>query len=130
MAFLVDTNVIIDARDGVIPVLTRLLANEASVIVSALSVAELQRGLHQDAPEAALRRARLAKLIEHLTVAPFDRQAAEVYGRIIAAVGWARTRVFDRLIAAHALSMGAVLVTANERDFADVAGLAVENWRR
>ena len=35
---------------------------------------------------------------------------------------------FDRLIAAHALSLGLTLVTDNERDFADVPELTVENW--
>ena len=35
---------------------------------------------------------------------------------------------FDRLLAAHALSIGATVVTNNEFDFADVPGLKVENW--
>jgi tRNA(fMet)-specific endonuclease VapC len=34
----------------------------------------------------------------------------------------------DLLIAAHALSLGATLVTDNLREFARVPGLAVENW--
>jgi len=32
------------------------------------------------------------------------------------------------LLAGQALSLGAVLVTANVREFARVAGLQVENW--
>lgn len=36
----------------------------------------------------------------------------------------------DMLIAAHALTLGAVLVTDNEREFRRVAGLQVENWVR
>ena len=35
---------------------------------------------------------------------------------------------FDRLLAAHALSIGATVVTNNEADFADVPGLKIENW--
>jgi tRNA(fMet)-specific endonuclease VapC len=34
----------------------------------------------------------------------------------------------DRLIAAHAVSTGLVLVTNNEADFKDYPGLVVENW--
>jgi tRNA(fMet)-specific endonuclease VapC len=32
------------------------------------------------------------------------------------------------MIAGHALSLGATLVTNNERDFRDIPGLTVENW--
>ncbi|MFZ1368469.1 MAG: VapC toxin family PIN domain ribonuclease, partial [Sphingorhabdus sp.] len=35
---------------------------------------------------------------------------------------------FDRLIAAHALSLGLTIISQNTRDFADVPGLKVENW--
>jgi len=36
----------------------------------------------------------------------------------------------DMLIAAHALSLDAILVTANESEFRRVSGLRVENWLR
>jgi tRNA(fMet)-specific endonuclease VapC len=56
-------------------------------------------------------------------VLPFDKVAARTY----ATMPFRRAR-FDRLIAAHALSLDLTLVTANVRDFADVPGLRVENW--
>ena len=34
----------------------------------------------------------------------------------------------DTLIAAHALSLGAALVTNNTREFGRIPGLAVANW--
>ena len=34
----------------------------------------------------------------------------------------------DMLIAAHALALGATLVTNNEREFKRVKGLKLENW--
>ena len=37
---------------------------------------------------------------------------------------------FDRLIAAHALSLGLTLVTNNEADFSDISGLGIENWTK
>ncbi len=36
----------------------------------------------------------------------------------------------DMLIAAHALSIDAVLVTDNDREFSRISGLKVENWLR
>lgn len=128
MAFLLDTNVIIDARDGVRPVLSRMLQSDEALLVSALSIAELQRGLVGPQGVASVRTERLSRLLSTMQVVPFDRAAAEIYGRIVAACGWVRSRDFDRLIAGHALSLDATLVTNNERDFRDVPGLRVENW--
>lgn len=39
-----------------------------------------------------------------------------------------RRDAMDRLIAAHALSVGVTLVTNNEADFKDYPGLKLENW--
>jgi tRNA(fMet)-specific endonuclease VapC len=36
----------------------------------------------------------------------------------------------DLLIAAHALALGCILVTDNEREFARLPSLAIENWLR
>ncbi len=128
MAFLLDTNVVIDARDGVRSVLVKMLEHDGAVMVSALSVAELQRGLVAGQADALERRSRLERLLRHLPVVAFGRAEAEAYGAILATRGWTRSRDFDRLIAAHALSLNATLVTNNERDFRDIPGLTVENW--
>jgi tRNA(fMet)-specific endonuclease VapC len=45
-----------------------------------------------------------------------------------AAVPNRRRDAFDRLIAAHAASLGLTLVTNNEADFRDYPGLVVANW--
>ncbi len=128
MVFLLDTNVVIDARDGVRPVLSRMLRCDGALLVSALGVAELQRGLIAPQDNASVRRDRLNRLLLNIQTVPFDESAAETYGRIIAALGWIRSRDFDRMIAGHAISLNATLVTNNERDFRDIPGLRVENW--
>ena len=127
LKFLLDTNIAIHARDGHERVVDRLGRHEGIVFLSALSLAELQRGL-VSGPDAALRQARLRIVLQAVPVLAFDAPAAEAYGAILSSLGWTRGRDFDRMIAGHALSAGCVLVTANSADFGDIAGLAIEDW--
>ena len=99
------------------PFLIELGRHEGVVFLSALSLAELQRGLYAGLPESALRQVRLRRILDTIPVLAFDATAAETYGRILAQIGWARRKDFDRLIAAHALATGCTLVTANEFGF-------------
>lgn len=128
MAYLIDTNIAIHARDGTDAVLDKLAEHDGEVLLSALSLAELQRGVYRDPGLTAIRLARLEVLLRGLPVLPFDAWAAIAYGRIIAQCGWARRRDYDRMIAAHAISSNSVLVTNNMTDFSDIPGLALENW--
>lgn len=105
-----------------------MIQRQGAVVLSAMSLAELQRGVVCNGPDGPLRKARLDTLLENLPVVSFDEAAARAYGDILAVLGWVRGRDFDRMIAAHAISLGATLVTNNERDFRDIPGLAVENW--
>lgn len=90
------------------------------VVTSAIVMAEVMRGI-DPSDRAAVRSARrFFGLIEPL---PFDEPAARTY----ATIPFRRGR-FDRLIAAHALAAGLTLITNNEADFADIAGLSVQNW--
>ena len=128
MAYLIDTNIAIHARDGTDAVLAKLAEHDGEVLLSALSLAELRRDVYRDASLIAIRQARLEALLRGLPVLPFDASAAVAYGRIIAQCGWARRRDYDRMIAAHAISSHSVLVTNNLADFSDIPGLSVENW--
>ena len=67
-----------------------------------------------------------------LEVAAFDYAAAEAYGRIRAALESAGTPIgpLDTLIAGHAASLDAILVTDNVAEFSRVPGLRIENWLR
>jgi tRNA(fMet)-specific endonuclease VapC len=128
LAYLIDTNIAIHARDGTDVVLAKLEQHDGEVLLSALSLAELQRGLYRDPRFTAIRQARLEVLLRALPILAFDASAAVAYGWIIAQCGWARGRDFDRMIAAHAISSGSILVTDNETDFRDIPGLSMENW--
>ena len=125
---MIDTNIAIHARDGEEWVLDRLQAHDGAVVLSALSLAELQRGLYKDPALTPVRAPRLDLLLRDIPVLPFDAEAAETYGRLIASLGWIRGRDYDRMIAAHAISTASVLATANAADFRDVPGLELQAW--
>ena len=68
------------------------------------------------------------QLVEDIPVAPFDVGAADAYAPIRMAMRDRRRDALDKLIAGHAIALGAVLVTNNVRDFAEYPGLTIENW--
>lgn len=90
------------------------------VAISAISFAEIAIGSYVGKPPSQEVLDAFVKVIEIL---PFDEVAAREYARL----PFKRAR-FDRLLAAHALSLGATIVTNNEADFVDVPRLRVENW--
>ena len=90
------------------------------VAISAISFAEVALGTWNGKPP---RQDVLDAFSRAIPVVPFDEAASRAY----AALSFKRAR-FDRLLAAHALSLNLVVMTNNEADFADVPGLQVENW--
>ena len=56
MPYLLDTNIAIHARDGTDSVLGNLAKHDGAVVMSALSLAELERGLYKYPAQTALRR--------------------------------------------------------------------------
>ena len=128
MAHIIDTNIAIFLRDGEPNVLRKFSDHAAGVSMSALTLAELERGLYKNPALTAARTPRLDSVVRHIPVLPFDGDAARAYGRIIAQCGWARGRDYGRMIAAHAISTRSILVTNNSGDFDGIPGLAIENW--
>jgi tRNA(fMet)-specific endonuclease VapC len=65
-----------------------------------------------------------------LALLPFDKAAVWAYGKLRADLERLGTPIgaLDTLIAAHALSLQALLVTHNTREFAQVAGLQLADW--
>lgn len=120
--FLLDANIVIYAMgdaDG--PVARRIADCElGSLFVSAISFAEVALGTQAQRPPPP---EALEAFVAAIPILPFDEAAAREYAEL----PFKRAR-FERLLAAHALSVGAVVVTNNEADFADVPGLRVENW--
>lgn len=122
--FLLDTDCAVYAMLGEQPALRARLAEcePGQVAISAIAYAEIMLGEEQGKPPDAKA---VEAFLSEVPILPFDEAAARAYAKL----PFRRAR-FDRLIAAHALSLGATIVTNNEIDFADVPGLKIENWTR
>lgn len=130
MRYMLDTNICIYLMKAHPPeVLARLLQlDHGDVVMSIITYAELRVGLEGLGSTRAQNERALHLLTSDIPVMPFDEAAAERYGVQRAAVRDRRRDALDRLIAAHATSLGLTLVTNNEADFRDYPGLIVENW--
>lgn len=127
--FLLDTNACLDfLLDRSTRLLTRLDEQFGNCSISTITVAELRVGSRTSEDPSEDERL-LDLFLAGIGVEPFDRRAADRYGKMMQELSVKRTS-FDRLIAAHALSLDRTLVTANMRDFADVPGLRVEDWTK
>lgn len=120
--YLIDANSAVYAMDVGNEMLTDRMAecDEGEIAISVISYAEVAYGTYAGKPPPP---EVLEAFIEAVPLLAFDEAAAREYARL----PFKRAR-FDRLLAAHALSIGATVVTNNEADFADVPGLRVENW--
>ena len=67
-------------------------------------------------------------LLEDIVVAAFEARAARAYGPIRPSNRERNKDALDKLIAAHAVALGATLVTNNEAEFRTYPGLKIENW--
>lgn len=90
------------------------------MVTSAVAIAEVLYGSANQKPPPLVQ---LEDFISLVRVLDFDLAAARAY----ASLPFKRAS-YDRLIAAHALSLGLTVVTSNVKHFADVPGLVVENW--
>ncbi|KPF91955.1 twitching motility protein PilT [Novosphingobium sp. AAP83] len=122
MKYLLDSNVIIalvmNEDPGVYARASHCEAGE--MVTSAVCYAEVAYGSANEKPPAT---EQLRAFVEEVPILNFDFKAAQAY----ATLPFKRAS-YDRLIAAHALSHGLIVVTDNEADFRDVPGLVVENW--
>jgi len=131
MKYLLDTDICIDMiRKKPANVLRKLITVAiGDVGISSITVAELQFGVQKSQRPAQNARA-LEQFLLPLAIVGFDYDAAVVYGRIRAHLARAGAPIgaLDTLIAAHALSNNAILVTNNVGEFSRIAGLTVESW--
>ncbi len=128
MTYLIDTNIAIYLRDGQRDVTELIEALPSLPAISIMTKVELEGGVYRDVKFAAVRRVTVDDLIDLFDVKPLDDAVIAAYGRIIAACGFSRSRIIDRLIGATALVHDLTLLTINTADFRDIPGLRLESW--
>jgi tRNA(fMet)-specific endonuclease VapC len=103
-------------------------ASMASLCLSAITMGELLFGLAKR-PEAVRLRRAVRELLQRVDVLPWDKDVADRYGSLRSDLerNGLRLGPLDLLIAAHAQSVSAVLVT-NDQTFRRIANLTVEDW--
>ena len=129
--YLLDTNVvshIMQGRD--VELLARLTKVPiGQVVMSSVTLAELQYGLHRKGQPARLRNA-LTQVLLRIDVLPWDEQVATCYGEFCAALEAQGINLsdFDMMIAAHAMAVNATLVS-RDKAFAQVPDRANQRLR-
>jgi tRNA(fMet)-specific endonuclease VapC len=117
-----DSNIVIRTVLGIGDALIARIGqcDAGDIVISSIVYAEVAYGALKGKPP---RIERLDTFLEEVEVLPFDMAAARKY----AGLPFKRAS-YDRLIAAHALSLDLTVITENLADFADVPGLRAENW--
>jgi len=126
---LIDTDILLFALRGKSTVLdkwAKLTANQWAI--SAISGYEIQKGVEANPTTRSSQRATM--FMAQLEMEPVTSDAALEAARIQQALKKKGLSIgpADELIAAQAITMGAVLVTNNLKHFESVPGLKVESW--
>ena len=132
MMYMLDTNAVIMAvRHPDWPICERIKKHIGKdLCISSVTYGELVYGIQKSsAPER--NRIAITQILLGIRILSFDEKAAEHFGDIFADLEKRRLRIGDRdmMIAAHARSLGYILVTNNVREFARVNGLSFEDWK-
>ena len=99
--------------------------------ISAVTCSEIRYGVARR-PQAVRLHRLVDEFLRIVPILPWDAKAANRHGELRADLKGRGTPIgdFDEMIAAHALALGAVVITDNTRHFARVPGLVLENWLR
>jgi len=130
MKFMLDTDTFSYLVNGVPQVLQRYAGVlDDDVGLSVISYGEILFGISKQKPGVSKQK-RIEYLLDQMPIALMDENVAKRYGQIRSTLELSGKPIGpnDTWIAAHALSLGATLVTGNVREYKRVAGLKVENW--
>lgn len=130
LRYMLDTNIVIyTIKNKPQAVKEAFVAHYGQMCISTVTLMELIYGAEKSAAPG-----RNLKEVEgfaaRLDVLDYDSNAAAHSGELRAELARAGQPIgpYDQLIAGHARSRGLILVTNNEKEFARVPGLRIENW--
>lgn len=127
--YMLDTNTVSLVLKQHGAVMARLTSMPTTALcISAVTHAEIMHGLARR-PEARRLHRAVHEFLLRVEVLPFDRQVSRHYGHFRHRIEGAGKSLsaMDMMIAAHADSIGAILVT-HDRAFRQLDGLDVEDW--
>ncbi len=130
LRYMFDTDFCIRLIKAPPPTLAGRFEREAErICISSVTLGELYYGAEKSQRRVANLSA-IADFSARLAVLDFDARAAEHFGDLRAELTRGGTPIgpYDTMIAAHARSLGLILVTGNLREFERVPGLRVEYW--
>ena len=132
MRYCLDTNIVSDiVRNPRAPAARQLRrVGQSDVCISIIVASELRFGILRGGPPETAQK--IVQTLRQLAIMPFESPADHHYADLRFTLETAGNLIGanDLLIAAHALALGCTLVTDNEREFARVPGLVIENWLR
>lgn len=132
MKYLLDTCVISDFVKGEQGTLTKLKSiPPIELAISSITVMEIHYGLSLNPQRARKIKNTLLKIIEHITILNYSESVALKTAKIRAHLKQQGTPIgsYDLLIAGTALDYDLIMVTANEKEFARIPSLQIENWQ-
>lgn len=128
--YLLDTNTASYIIKGNIPAVRRRLVSipMEQISISSVTEGELRYGVVRRPGTTILQRI-VEEFLLRVTVLPWDSDAVRHYGSLRADLERMGLPMgnLDLMIAAHALAIGAILVT-NDRAFSRIKKLKTENW--
>ncbi len=131
MIYMLDTNIcsfIIREKPVFVKEKLKTISKDNEVVLSSIVASELLYGAYKKGSQKLI--ATVKTFIDFFEVLPFDLKAADEYGKLRAYLEKKGKIIgaYDLQIAAHALSLSAVLVTNNRKEFSKIETLEIEDW--
>lgn len=128
--YLLDTNILselIKRPSGVAAQKITTLKND-DFCTSVIVACELHYGVLKKG--SRLLQNKVSQLLQSIDIIAFDSLIEPYYAKVRVDLEKQGTPIGanDLFIASHALALGAILVTANTKEFSRIPGLMIENW--